>query len=216
MAEQQRNGILNRQAVPFGDVLTPEVRDNLNRAASGLDPINAQSFLELSLYLANMLLRDTDQMSMAHGLEVREPLLDHVLVETAASLPGSLKLERTKRHSLKALLLDALPMELPARMLQRPKMGFVFPWEQWLRQELRPRLDDLFADQQAVRAAGLQPDGVHRLWQGFLAHRPGIRYTDVFCLSHLIHWVRRHRLTVDTDLYFARPGMRQFLEPRTK
>ncbi len=185
-----------------GVVLPPEVRADLATAAARLDPVNAQSYLELSLYLANMLLRDTDQMSMAHALEVREPLLDHVLVETVAALPGSFKLARTARHPLKALLLQALPVELPARMLQRPKMGFVFPWEQWLRQELRPRLDELFNDNEGVRAAGLDPIGVQKLWQAFLTQRPGVRYTDVFCLSHLIHWVRRHRLTLNP----SRPG----------
>jgi asparagine synthase (glutamine-hydrolysing) len=179
-----------------GGVLPPEVRSELGAASANLDPVNAQSLLELSLYLANMLLRDTDQMSMAHALEVREPLLDHVLVETAAALPGPMKLTRTRRHPLKALLLQALPLELPARMLQRPKMGFVFPWEQWLRRELRPRLDAVFGDRQTADAAGLDPAGVWRLWQAFLAHEPGVRYTDVFCLCHLIEWVRRHRLAL--------------------
>jgi asparagine synthase (glutamine-hydrolysing) len=179
-----------------GDVLPPEVRADLEAALSSLDPVNAQSLLELSLYLANMLLRDTDQMSMAHSLEVREPLLDHVLVETTGLLPGPMKLARTAGKPLKALLLDALPVELPTQMLRRPKMGFVFPWEQWLRRELRPRLDAMFEDRDAVGAAGLDPAGVQELWQAFLANRPGVRYTDVFCLSHLIHWVRQHRVAI--------------------
>jgi asparagine synthase (glutamine-hydrolysing) len=196
MAADRRGGLKNGASASFSDVLPPEVRAELAAAASRLDPVNAQSLLELSLYLANMLLRDTDQMSMAHALEVREPLLDHLLVETAALLPGPLKLARSARQPLKALLLEALPVELPARMLRRPKMGFVFPWEQWLRQELRPQLEATFADAEAVRNAGLDPAGVQNLWQAFLTHRPGVRYTDVFSLSHLIHWVRRHRLAV--------------------
>ncbi len=173
-------------------LLPLEATQELDAAVRGLDPINAHSLLELSLYLANMLLRDTDQMSMAHALEVREPLLDHVLVETVAALPGSLKL--TARRGLKALLLEALPAPLPRRMLDRPKMGFVFPWEDWLRGRLKPYLADILADAAAVRAAGLEPIGVARVWDGFLARQPGVRYTDVFCLSNLIDWVRRHRL----------------------
>jgi asparagine synthase (glutamine-hydrolysing) len=190
----RRAAVRSRDAAAPDDVIPPEVRADLATASARLDPVNAQSLLELSLYLPNMLLRDTDQMSMAHALEVREPLLDHVLVETTAALPGALKLAWTARYPLKALLLQSLPVELPARMLRRPKMGFVFPWEQWLRGELRPRLDALFAERGAVRAAGLDPDGVQQLWQAFLGHRPGVRYTDVFCLSNLIHWVHAHRL----------------------
>ena len=138
-----------------------------------------------------MLLRDTDQMSMAHALEVREPLLDHVLVETVAALPGALKVSG---RSLKGLLLDALPAPLPQKMLDRPKMGFVFPWEEWLRGPLKTYVGDILADADAVRAAGLEPVAVQGIWEGFLGRQPGIRYTDVFCLSNLIHWVRRQRL----------------------
>jgi asparagine synthase (glutamine-hydrolysing) len=198
LQNRDREGAL-RGPLPHGrgsELLPPEVSADLEAASANLDPVNAQSLLELSLYLANMLLRDTDQMSMAHALEVREPLLDHVLIETAAALPGPAKLARTRRHPLKALLLQALPVELPPRMLQRAKMGFVFPWEQWLRRELRPRLDAVFGDGKTARAAGLDPAGVWQLWQAFLERQPGLRYTDVFSLCHLIEWARRHRLVM--------------------
>lgn len=177
-----------------GALLPPDLAGQLGRAARGLDPVNAQSLLELSLYLANMLLRDTDQMGMAHGLEVREPLLDHVLVEAAAALPGPLKTAAGARSRLKGLLVDALPAPLPAGVLNRPKMGFVFPWERWLRRELRPRLGELFADAAALQAAGLAPRAVRRLWDDYLAGRPGVRYSDVLCVAHLAHWARRHGL----------------------
>src|SRR5207249_4307934 len=112
----------------------------LDAEAARLDPVNAHSLLELSLYLANTLLRDLDQMSMAHALEVREPLLDHVLVETVARLPGPLKLMPGRYSRTKGLLVDALPTALPQRLLRRRKMGFVFPWERWLRLELKERV----------------------------------------------------------------------------
>jgi asparagine synthase (glutamine-hydrolysing) len=178
-----------------GESLLPEdVADALEKAVQNLDPINAHSLLELSLYLANMLLRDTDQMSMAHALEVREPLLDHVLVETVAALPGHLKRASSSGHRLKALLLEALPAPLPRAVLDRPKMGFVLPWEEWLRGPLKATLADIFATTAAIRAAGLDPAGVQQVWNGFLAHQPGVRYADVLCLAHLIYWVCRHRL----------------------
>jgi asparagine synthase (glutamine-hydrolysing) len=196
MPPGRRGAVLGRP--PSGGVpLPPDLAAALEVETAGLDPINAQSLLELGLYLANVLLRDTDQMSMAHALEVREPLLDHVLVETVAALSGPLKLAAGPRHRVKALLLEALPAPLPRTTLNRPKMGFVFPWERWLRHELRPRLDSLFADHAAIRGAGLNALAVGKVWEDFLAGRPGLRYTDVFCLSNLIHWARRHRLTAD-------------------
>ncbi len=187
---EDRRLALRGDAGHSDSLLPTEIALDLDNAVKNLDSVNAHSRLELSLYLANMLLRDTDQMSMAHALEVREPLLDHVLVETVAAMPGALKLS----GRLKALLLDALPAPLPQEMLDRPKMGFVFPWEEWLRGPLKAYVGDIFADAGAVRAAGLQPTSALRIWEGFLQRQPGLRYTDVFCLGNLIHWVRRHRL----------------------
>lgn len=181
--------------------LPPEVLAELNQAAAGLDPVNAQSLMELSLYLANMLLRDTDQMSMAHALEVREPLLDHVLVETVARLPGPIKLLPGRDSRIKGLLADALPCPLPRTVLRRPKKGFVFPWEQWLRGPLQPRVEGLFADGASLMAAGLAPQAVRSLWRGFLAHAPGIRYADILALLHLTTWVRRHGLSLPSPAH---------------
>jgi asparagine synthase (glutamine-hydrolysing) len=174
--------------------LPPEVLAELETASSCLDPVNAHSLLELSLYLSNMLLRDMDQMSMAHALELREPLLDHVLVETVASLPGRLKLAPGRQSRTKALLVDALPATLPGRIVRRRKKGFVFPWECWLRKELKLRVAALFGEQNLIRAAGLSPGEVHTIWSDFLASRPGVRYADILALVHLLYWVRQHRL----------------------
>jgi asparagine synthase (glutamine-hydrolysing) len=174
--------------------LDAEVAEGLEAAAAGLDAVNAHSLLELALYLGNMLLRDTDQMSMAHSLEVREPLLDHELVDTVARLPGALKLAPSRHGRVKGLLLDALPAPLPDEVVRRPKMGFIFPWEHWLRQELRGRVTDTLAERDVLEAAGLDPAGARALWEGYLAGRPGLRYTDVLCLVNLLAWVKRHGL----------------------
>jgi asparagine synthase (glutamine-hydrolysing) len=196
MDRPRREALFGQAGAANLDPLPAEVRMDLEKRAEDLDPVNAHSLLELSLYLANMLLRDTDQMSMAHALEVREPLLDHVLVETVAELPGALKLASGRHNTTKALLIDALPTELPARLLRRPKMGFVFPWERWLRNELKDRISALFADQDALEAARLEPRGVQALWDAFLGFRPGVRYTDILSLAHLLHWVARRRSLV--------------------
>jgi asparagine synthase (glutamine-hydrolysing) len=76
---------------------------------------------------------------MAHSLEVREPLMDHPLVEWLASLPSSMKI---RGHEGKFLLKKAMEPYLPAEIMYRPKMGFSVPLAQWFRGPLRGRMRD--------------------------------------------------------------------------
>jgi asparagine synthase (glutamine-hydrolysing) len=89
-------------------------------------PEDAVSQLELSLYMRNQLLRDSDVMSMAHGLELRVPFVDRMLFDRVASIPASFRLQAGKR-----LLLSAVP-EIPDWVANQPKRGFVFPFQRWL------------------------------------------------------------------------------------
>lgn len=194
--------------VSTGPLLDSELAAELGAATQGLDAVNAHSLLELTLYLHNMLLRDADQMSMAHALEVREPLLDHVLIETVAALPGRMKLAAGKYSRLKGLLVDALPVLLPAGILNRPKKGFVLPWERWLRHELRSRIAELFADDGAVTVAGLQASAARKLWHDFLAGRSDVRAADVLGLANLIQWVRRNGVEAEEASFAGCNGER--------
>lgn len=198
LMDSSRRSLLFQPSVRSRPIPLPQsLVTRLEQETAKLDTVNAYSRLELALYMGNMLLRDMDQMSMAHALEVREPLLDHILIETVAALPGALKLEAGRQTRTKGLLVDALPVELPASVLQRSKMGFVFPWERWLRHELRAHVSGILLDRPGVAAAGLNLDGVQLLWQDFLEGHPGVRYTDILSLVHLLCWVTQHRLSVD-------------------
>ncbi len=83
------------------------------------------SDLELSLYMRNQLLRDSDVMSMAWGLELRVPFIDRVFVEQINSIPAEFRLQKGKK-----LLIDCVP-ELPPWVVNRPKQGFRFPFDEW-------------------------------------------------------------------------------------
>jgi asparagine synthase (glutamine-hydrolysing) len=111
--------------------------------ASWADPANQTSFLELDQYMRNILLRDTDVMSMAHGLEVRVPFLDHELVGFVAGLPGA---QKVHGPTPKPLLVEALRDLLPAEVVNRRKMGFVLPFGHWLRGALRERIESALLD----------------------------------------------------------------------
>lgn len=82
------------------------------------------------MYMQNQLLRDTDAMSMYHSVEARVPFLDFPLVEYASSLRPEMKLAGKVN---KQLLVDAVRDILPPEIFTRPKMGFVFPFAEWLK-----------------------------------------------------------------------------------
>lgn len=133
-------------------------------ATRNLDPVNRVSYLESACYMRNTLLRDSDFMSMAHGLELRVPFLDRALVETCFRIPGN---EKVQGASPKSLLLRNLRVELPGEIVNRPKKGFTLPFERWLRSEMKSRVEQALRDQ-AMCWAGLRPGAPSQVWQRFL------------------------------------------------
>jgi asparagine synthase (glutamine-hydrolysing) len=107
------------------------------------DLINRLSILELSLYMRNVLLRDSDVMSMAHGLEIRVPFLDHRVVELVAGMAGRWK---SGSRPPKPLLVDAVRDLLPDEVVTRRKKGFTLPVEHWLRGALRDQVEEVLLD----------------------------------------------------------------------
>lgn len=96
-----------------------------------LAPLNMASWMELNMYMQNQLLRDADVMSMQHGVEIRIPFLDDKLLQLAHQLAPHYK--RPKPYS-KQLLVDCFRHELPNGIHERPKMGFKFPFDEWLKE----------------------------------------------------------------------------------
>ena len=88
------------------------------------------SYLESNLYMQNQLLKDTDYMSMWHGIEVRVPFLDKELIELVYSINPDIRYSKDQN---KYLLIEAFKKELPQEIWKRPKQGFIFPFEQWMK-----------------------------------------------------------------------------------
>ena len=101
------------------------------------DPLALIQYLDIKTYLVGDINTKVDRASMAHSLEVREPLMDHELVEWLATLPSSLKI---RNGESKYLLKKAMEPHLPADIMYRPKMGFSVPLARWLRGPLRARV----------------------------------------------------------------------------
>ena len=98
---------------------------------TGLRLADGISKLELEIYLRNQLLRDSDVMSMAWGLELRVPFVDQLFIDSILTIPTEHRIATNKQ-----LLIDALP-EIPEWITNRPKQGFVFPFDTWFEKEWR-------------------------------------------------------------------------------
>ncbi|MFN7930776.1 MAG: asparagine synthase (glutamine-hydrolyzing) [Blastocatellia bacterium] len=133
--------------------------------ADAADAINQASWFDLSGYMSDTLLRDTDAMSMAHGLEVRVPLIDHRLVERVFTVPGEVKI----RHNAPKWLLVKAVGDLPDTIVNRPKRGFELPFQQWLSRALRDDARAALADPNLHSV--LQTEAPQSLWEAFEAGR---------------------------------------------
>ncbi len=101
------------------------------------DPLALIQYLDLKTYLVGDINTKVDRASMAHSLEVREPLMDHKLIEWLATLPSSMKV---RGQEGKFLLKKAMEPQLPNDVLYRPKMGFSVPLARWFRGPLKQRV----------------------------------------------------------------------------
>jgi asparagine synthase (glutamine-hydrolysing) len=155
--------------------------------ARNLEPVAATAWLEMRCYMAGTLLRDTDSVSMAHSLEVRVPLLDTPLVEFVNALPDAAR----DRHGFqKALLVEALSGLLPEEILGHVKKTFTLPWEEWLRESLKPRLESSFADIAPSLSPLLRAEGVRGIWAAFLEGKTS--WSRPWALYVLNEWCRHH------------------------
>jgi asparagine synthase (glutamine-hydrolysing) len=146
-----------------------EVLQRHARRAETDDALALIQYLDLKTYLVGDINTKVDRASMAHALEVREPLMDHTLVEWLASLPSSLKIQGQEG---KYLLKKTMEPRLPNEVLYRPKMGFAVPVARWFRGPLRQRLTD------AVLGSRLEATGLFNrtyLQQLIKDHLSGLR-----------------------------------------
>ncbi len=142
------------------------------------------SWAELTVYMRQMLLRDSDQMSMASSLELRVPFLDIRLVEYALSLPAKVK---TRYGMPKGILIEACRDLLPEQVYNRPKMGFSLPMDTWMRGPLQAFANSGL-DEIETRHL-LSPDTVGKIRQRF--ERRAIHWTRLWSLVVLGHYVRK-------------------------
>jgi asparagine synthase (glutamine-hydrolysing) len=163
------------------------VREGYAAAPAG-DALAGMIAADVAVVLPDDFLVKVDRASMAHGLEVRPPLLDHELLELAARIPSALKV---RGGETKWVFKQACRDLLPDTILRRPKHGFEVPVDAWLRGPLRPVFEDAVLAPGA-RVAGLVDQGRAR-WL-YDAHRSGAsrQGATLWSLLVLARWAERY------------------------
>jgi asparagine synthase (glutamine-hydrolysing) len=151
----------------------------------GLGQLALVCYAESRTYMHDVLLRDTDQMSMRHGLEVRVPLLDHQLVEYLMGLSDAVRHDGT---TPKSLLVESLGDPLPDGCL-RPKRGFVLPFREWMRGPLRAYCERRLGRDGLAGRGFMRAPAVNTLWQSFLAGDRRTTWSRPWTLVALDAWL---------------------------
>lgn len=144
------------------------------------------SYAEFNTYMQNVLLRDTDVMSMANALEVRVPFLDYHLVEFVLGVSDNLK----NPTFPKKLLVNSFKNVLPDEVVNRKKMGFVFPWEMWLKNELK---DLTLSNLENLKKRNfINPKQVDIIWNNFVNGKTN--WSRVWGLVVLGNWLTKNNI----------------------
>jgi asparagine synthase (glutamine-hydrolysing) len=144
--------------------------------------------LDFSTYLPGSVLTKVDRASMAHGLEVRPPLLDDAMLDLSFALPSRYKL---RRGSGKYLLKLAARGKIPDEIIDRPKKGFGIPLASWLRGPLRDRIGEVVAGS-PVFDRGILDGEVFRAWNQAHQKKSADHSKPLWALFVLDHWLRRN------------------------
>ena len=182
---EEINNLLN---TPYRDVYVESRLAAIDKAMPWMGVFSEATIGELETYTRDVLLRDTDQMAMAHALEVRVPFFDYRLVEYVLSLPDAYKFP----HTPKKLLVDALAPRLPDSIVNRPKMGFTFPIGQWLKKELHGMADEklhFLMDRKEFNG-----DAIRTKWKRYNEGDQRILWPRIWQLVVLSDWLQRNKL----------------------
>ena len=174
---------------PF-EVRHPELA-TLVAELDGAGTFETISAWELRTYMADVLLRDSDVMSMSQSLELRVPFVDRPLIEWLWRQPTAFK--EGQPHP-KAILAEATKDLLPPGLLTRRKRGFTLPFPLWMRGPLRPFLEETFS-QESISYTGLfSTPEVQRFWRGFLNGSDSREWSRVWSLAMLIAFCKNRKL----------------------
>ena len=167
------------------------VSDQLQKQQKAINKFPFLSQVSIAEYLGytqHTLLKDTDQMSMAVTLEVREPYFDHELVEFVLNIPDKWKYPTYP----KSLLVESLGDLLPHEIVHRKKQGFLFPWSVWMKHELKSFCEERI---EAISARSfIRGNELKERWQQFLKGDASVRWMELWLFVILEHWLQKNNV----------------------
>ena len=187
LSQSQRRAILNDSFSRHADQSENPYSELLRNAFDGSNTagtLTQVSYAEGRTYMHDVLLSDTDQMSMADALEVRVPLLDHKLVEYLMGVPDD---HKRPNGIPKRLMIESLNGLIPDEIINRPKQGFTLPFDPWMRGAFRGFCEERLSQKRTKSRGIFRPNQVKNLWDGFLAAgrmSPGRDYGFWSCLRN--------------------------------
>jgi asparagine synthase (glutamine-hydrolysing) len=174
-----------------------EVLDREEHSWRQETPIGLSCLLDTRVYMIGQLLRDSDASSMAHSLELRVPLVDQRIAEFSRTCLDRYKLDTDGGTSnqyggsgAKRVLIHALRDVLPPSIFSRPKMGFVLPYQAWMRGEAASLVAETCGDESVGRRGLIDPEFAESMVRAAKAGKPGAAYPSLWTLMILELWCR--------------------------
>jgi len=187
----QRELLAPDLAEALADGLPAAMSSKIISETRGRTSLSAISVMEMRLFLGERLLRDNDVASMASSLEQRVPLVDQILFESVDRLPDEARYQPLGR---KAMLRRIGLRGLDPALFDRPKSGFVLPFDRWIRRGLQDVMNQTLRDPQLIAPTGLEPCAVEKLWQAFLDGAPGMYWSRIWSVYVFVRWCHRNRV----------------------
>lgn len=189
--QSQAQELLNPAILQNLDLISlKERRQKILHSMNGQPHINDVLYTDMQLVLPNDMLTKVDWMSMAHGLEVRVPFLDHEVVDFCFSLPATSKIQGNFR---KRILQDTFRDVLPKELYRRPKQGFEVPLLPWMRKELRGTIDNELLQKNFIEEQGIfNPDSITRLKKKLWSGNPGDTPANIWGLLVFQNWWKKY------------------------
>jgi asparagine synthase (glutamine-hydrolysing) len=150
------------------------------------DLVSRMLYVDTKTWLPDDLLIKADRMTMANSLELRVPLLDHKLLEFAATLPSNFKVHG---FTTKYIAKRALSKQIPSEIIERKKAGFPVPYENWLRTDLRDSIHDVLLDRETLGRGYFKKSAIEKLLHDNLESDAHAK--DIFSLLVLELWHRQ-------------------------
>jgi asparagine synthase (glutamine-hydrolysing) len=190
-SEEGAHNLLSERSIGYlaGEEYNLRKKDMLKHFSAGGD-LNQVLRSDMDLVLPNDMLFKVDMMSMANGLEVRVPFLDHRVVDFAFSLPVSSKIDSGMK---KKIVQDTFRDILPSELYNRPKHGFEVPLLKWMKRELKPLITDDLLNKRFIEEQGIFDHvGVEKLKQQLFSTNPGDSHARIWALLVFQYWWKKH------------------------